>query len=245
MEKIDESFDKIINATDEESIEPEIRMVKNIVMHENEPYLKDYVLRISEKYLGGTYDASGDFTRTKRREILELDLDITNRNLKNAFSNDFFSSSDFVGVNFSKANLSQQDFSDAFLLVDHFDDADLTGTNFQDADIRFDDFRQTTLTGANFKGADWFDASGLTKDQISSLRDNGADPCPGKNHEQFDEAAFVNQHDSRYTRVRFRDFDSNEANELRDIWRHYAGPDGLCGLVFELSHQGWKKGPRS
>jgi hypothetical protein len=149
----------------------------------------------------------------------------------------FFSKSDFVDVNFTKANLSGIKFTQAFLIFDNFREANLSDTNFEGAYLRHANFSKAKLTGASLKGSDWFNAVGLDKEQILSLLPGGVELCPGENHLSFDEQAFITRYNSLYALVRYNELSEKWGNLLREVWHLYAGPDGLCGTAFKSGPQ--------
>jgi uncharacterized protein YjbI with pentapeptide repeats len=186
------------------------------------------------KYLNGTFDGSGDFVRVKRRKLIELILHFKNHDLRNVVPKTFFENADLVAVDFSRANLAGLSFDTAFMIASIFKGANLSQSNLKDVFIRFADFTGATLTAANLKGSDWFNATGFNGEQLKVTARNTVPQCPGENDKRYDEAAFIKKHDSNYTRVRFNDFSQSDANDLRAIWKGYAGASGTCASVKTL-----------
>jgi hypothetical protein len=236
LERVEASFDRIIATTEYDEVDKEIEAIRDIALQQSSNYLSNHVVRLVEKYMDGTFDASGDFTRTKRRKLVELALVVKKGDLRKAFSDGFFYKIDLVEVNFRGANLSGVGFEKAFVIWADFTDADLRDSSFEGAWIRLSDFSNAKLQGANFQGVDWFNAVGFTAETLkASKADSGTIlQCPGQNHEIYDEAAFIQKHDSLYTRFKYREFSKYTREKIHIVWKQYAGPEGLCAAARRL-----------
>jgi len=229
--RVEAALQRIADTTDEDEIDREIREVYAVASQDQSGNLQEHAMVLIQKYLEGTFDASGDFVRVKRRELVELMMKFKNYDLRKAVPKTFFSQADLVGVNFSKGNLSGLEFEGAFMITADFKGANLENANLQDAFVRYADFTGAKLSAAKLNNLDWFNAVGFTADQLSKAAPNTVVMCPGENEKRYDEAGFIKKHDSLYARVRFADFDKKNADDFRVLWAHYAGPTGACGLL--------------
>ena len=88
------------------------------------------------------------------------EIDLTNANFSKAFLfRANFSKTNLIDADFSKADLYKANFSKANLWYTDFSEADLHKANFSNADLFWANFSKTNLAGADFSEADLHEAN--------------------------------------------------------------------------------------
>jgi hypothetical protein len=116
--------------------------------------------------------------RALRRSVVEVIRTAASGKLNRFFMHGEFEGADLYGANFGGEELAEVSFQGCFLVTANFSTADLTNSSFSSADIRNADFSGAILSGVDFAEADWFNAVGFTKEQISGVRRDTLLRCP-------------------------------------------------------------------
>jgi class 3 adenylate cyclase len=171
--------------------------------------------------LGAEAVSSG--VRTVRQEVLVAIRALATRDLGDYFRDGEFEGQDLYGMNFRDAKLSGVSFKEAFLVESDFSGAVLRGANFAGCHLRNARFHGADLTGADLSGADWFNAPGLTADQLRGAK-QPLPPCP-QSTEEF----------HRYLKAHylfaFEQWEQRLQDELVAAWQEYGQPGGACEAV--------------
>lgn len=154
---------------------------------------------------------------------------IAGRNLNEILS-DEFEEKHVVEVDFTRANLSTVSFRSAFGILNTFAFADLSDVDFSNAYLRGSDFRNAKLSRAKFIGADWFNGFNLNLDQLKDVR--GMRKCPDF-YSDGTFKPFIAANDDMYMN-KFAQYGVEHQSALRANWTRYASPGGACELAEKL-----------
>lgn len=171
-----------------------------------------------------------DNTDWKYRSVHAKAIESLKVLLNNDFSHnigDELESGDFAESDFSGTNLSNLSMRNAFLVNSNFRNANLTNVDLEGADLRGALLNGAIVNHANLRKVDWFNASGLSQEQIISTISN-IEKCPGDGKDFLD--SFIKYHDSRYG-IRYDHFTEQYQMKMRNIWQRYVSHGGLCEFV--------------
>jgi uncharacterized protein YjbI with pentapeptide repeats len=175
------------------------------------------------------HDDTTDKGREIRQRALEAIKALRHNDLTSDFSGDDLTSADLVGVDLSRTSLKGVRFARGFLLRTNFAAADLTGADLSATWVRNADFGAATMAGADISEMDWFNAVGLTAEQLRSVDRSTLVPCPKDDNGQFTERGFRKRLDREYT-FKWEQFGSDR-DQLRSAWSIYGQSGGLCEQV--------------
>ena len=162
--------------------------------------------------------------RAVRIEVLKtLKLTVPGR-LGEHFEPSNLQTLDLYGMDFSHETLHHLSFRRCFLVETKFRQSDLTGASFAQAFIRNVDFTGATLDQVDFSEADWFNAVGLTANQLRRSRRDTLRECPP------DIKGMHAVLDARYI-FGFDSWDAPVQKQLIAAWRKYLRPGGLRDVV--------------
>ena len=192
---------------------------------------KDEIVRKLKKKLA--YPETRDFdtaSRAIRKALFEAILKIRGGDVHAEFSQGDLANIDLVGIDARNANLQGIDLKGAFIIGDDFAGSNLKNVNFASTNLRNARFQNTSLDGAIFADADWFNAQGLTPDQINAVDRTGLRLCPSAPGGSYSERAFIEYANSRYG-VEYAGWADEEQRSAGRFWREYMKPRGLCDVV--------------
>lgn len=152
-------------------------------------------------------------TRAMRKELIIALRKLTGDSIKPLFQAGDLEGEDLVGMDFSGLDLSGVSFREAFLIGTNFAGADLCGADFTGSWIRNVRFEGARLDGTNLTGADWFNAIGLSVQQLRSAFGQLL-ACPAN------ETGFQRVLKNRYV-YKFSSWSTQVQEELRAAWRVY------------------------
>jgi len=140
-----------------------------------------------------------------------------------------------VAVDFKNVNATGIDFSKAFLIASDFRAAKLQSADFSNAWLRNVRFQNANLDDAKFAGADWFNAAGLTMDQMQTIEPKGLKQCPRGADGKYSKLQFVAFANSNYG-VPFDGWNDEEQEDASKYWAIYVQKNGLCDFIKSLHH---------
>lgn len=158
--------------------------------------------------------------RDVRVDLMRALSELCPKDLGRHFQSGEFDGLDLLGMDFREASLKRVRFRKAFLTESRFDGCDLRGADFTGAFLRNVHFTDAVLDDADFSGADWFNAVGLTAEQLRRAKLASLAPCPDS------AAAFHDYLRSRYLYA-FESWEPRVQRELEATWRQYLAPGGL------------------
>lgn len=170
-------------------------------------------------------------TRGIRAEIFTGLAEILSRDLSAYFQDGTLETLDLYGMNFSGLRLENVSFSSTFLVAANFKGAALQGCDFSYSSLRNVDFTGATLTDVDFANADWFNASGLTAQQLSNAKKETLLPCPR------DRDSLHSYLDEVYS-FPFRAWAGNIQRQLTRTWDEYLQAGGLFETVSSWQRNG-------
>jgi hypothetical protein len=181
-------------------------------------------------------------SRPVTKALLEAIKKLRNSNLHTEFSHGELEGRDLVNVDLSNTDLRDVKFDGAFMIETDVRGADLGGSSFSKAWIRNMKFAGAKMYGTDMTDADWFNASGLSFDQIDNVKKGTVRPCPTDRGE-FNEQAFQAFLSAHYG-FPFDSWSEDVKTELRNAWQEYIKPGGLCQRVRdEMRHAQRADGP--
>jgi hypothetical protein len=170
-------------------------------------------------------------SRLVMKALIESIKKLRNSDLHSEFSHGELQEKDIVDADLSNADFRGVKFDGAFMIETDLRGADLGGASFAKALIRNIDFAGSKMYGTDMTDADWFNARGLTFDQLSNLKKGTVLPCPTIRG-AFTEAGFQ-KFLTRSYQFPFSSWSGDVQNQLRSAWNEYGKHDGLCRRVAE------------
>lgn len=161
-----------------------------------------------------------------RKAAFEAIKAIRNNSMKSDFTGGLVEA-DLVDVDLRGADLSGVNLSGSFLMGTDLRNSNLIGANFTDTNIRNVNLSGADLTNVNLTNSDWFNALGVTRDQLLSTYGNTASPCPGPASKKSPLKPFVDDLPGRYV-VPYESWPAGQREELRAAWKEYLKPGGVC-----------------
>jgi hypothetical protein len=158
-----------------------------------------------------------------RKDILRTLIQVAGCRLTDIFGRRDFEDGDLYGFDFGNSDLSGLSFKGSFLVEARFHGI-LTDANFTGVYIRNADFRGTSLSNTDFSSADWFNATGLTADQLKIARTETLIDCPP------DVKAIHRYLSGRYGSP-FDSWSAAVQEALKSTWKEYLRPGGLREVV--------------
>jgi len=162
------------------------------------------------------------------REVRKLTLDALRAcapgGLAECFQDRGLEHLDLYGMNFAGERLTGMSFQASFLVAASFQKCDLRGATFAGAWIRNGNFAEADLSGADMTDADWFNALGLTENQLRSIRPHTLLDCPA------DIPAMHHYLAARYV-YPFESWSTQIQEEIKAAWNEYLRPGGLRDLA--------------
>lgn len=162
------------------------------------------------------------------RQVRRLAMDVlkiaTRGDLGPCFPDAELETLDLYAMDFSGCVMRGVSFGECFLAASDFENANLRKASFRSAWIRNVRFAGADLADADFTDADWFNAAGLTEDQLASVRPSTLSPCPP------DVQALRRVLSARYGR-QSESWDTEIREQLQQAWQEYLRPGGLRDLV--------------
>lgn len=134
---------------------------------------------------------------------------------------------DLYGFDFSGADLHNVSFRGAFLVEADFLEAKLDEANLTRCYVRNARFSRASLAGTNLTDVDWFNAVGLTAEQLAAARRDTVQACPR------DEGMIEAYLRSKYG-FPMESWEPRLQEQLRSAWREYLAPGGLCSVIPRL-----------
>jgi hypothetical protein len=144
--------------------------------------------------------------------------------LKACFEDGDLEHLDLYGMDFTSQELSSLSFRGSFLVEADLGWSNLAHTSFAGAYIRNANFTHADLSGVDFTDADWFNALGLTQDQLAHVRKNTLMNCPATVAEMH---AYLEKHYG----FPFESWSGRVRNQLTTTWSEYLKPGGLREFV--------------
>lgn len=114
--------------------------------------------------------------RSVRRAALEAIREIRNGDIEQDFLDGSLEAADLVSVLLANTSLRNVSFKKLFLIQTDFRGANLSGSNFSNSFIRNVKFHDAKLENAVLANADWFNALGISENQLRSVKNPL--PCP-------------------------------------------------------------------
>jgi hypothetical protein len=167
--------------------------------------------------------------RGLRKAFVEAIKTLAVKDLGDYFRDGSLCSLDLVRLDLRGKRLRSVRFDRAFLLETDFSGADLAEASFVGCYIRNVNFADANLEGVDFSHADWFNARGLTKEQLRCARRETLLPCPGGR-------TGCKQYLARNYVYKFNDYEERIQKQLTATWAVYQKPGGLCEAVSSWSH---------
>jgi serine/threonine protein kinase len=162
------------------------------------------------------------------REIRKLGLELlrlaSRNNLRLCLQPKDFEYLDLWNMNFSRLNLSGFSFERCFCVETSFEGCDLSHAVFRETSIRNVNFAGADLSGGDFTGADWFNAIGLTENQLRTIRPETLMECPG------DEALLRDYLDTSYG-FPLGSWSDQVREQILGAWKEYLRPGGVRDFV--------------
>ena len=167
------------------------------------------------------------------RKVRRLTLDVlktaTAGDLSFCFKDGELEDLDLFAMNFSGARLAGISFERCFLVEANCRRSNLAGSSFAGAFVRNVDFSEADLSGADLTDIDWFNALGLTANQLERVQMETLGVCPP------DVGAMHRVLDARYG-FPFDSWSTQVQGQLRTTWADYLQPGGLKDII-----AGWKR----
>jgi Pentapeptide repeats (9 copies) len=162
--------------------------------------------------------------RELRNSVLSLLKQAAEGRLCQCFKETDLEGLDLYGMDFAGADLTGLSLRRGFLVGSVFRESSLAEASFAGASIRNVDFKNADLAGVDFTDADWFNASGLTEEQLVAARRETLRPCPED---------LGPMHDYLLARYRFpfESWSGAVQEQLQSAWAQYLCPGGLAGIV--------------
>ena len=162
------------------------------------------------------------------REVRRLTLNVlrmsASAGLAECFKDGEFEHLDLYGMNFAGERLAGISFKASFLVASSFQECDLSAATFAGSWIRNVNFAGAVLSGADMTDADWFNALGLTENQLRSVQSRTLLDCPP------DIPAMHHYLDTRYG-YPFESWSTQIQKQLQAAWNECLRPGGLRDLV--------------
>jgi hypothetical protein len=162
--------------------------------------------------------------RELRKSVLSLLKDATDSHLCQCFKETDLEGLDLYGMDFAGADLTGLSFRRSFLVESVFRESLLAQASFRSAFLRNVNFENAHLTGVDFTDADWFNASGLTEQQLAAARRETLRACP-ENADQ------MHKHLSARYGFPFESWSGAVRKQLQTTWAEYLRPGGLAQTV--------------
>jgi hypothetical protein len=233
-DKAPADFEKLeaqINLSNSHSSENAIAAMLGIALVSEDTSEREAIAAIFKEKLKHQPTRNFDSTaRGIRRSLMQALIKIRKFNVRDDFLGGELSNSDLVAMDFKNVDARGVDFSRSILLASDFRGADLRGANFSSAGLRSVQFRNADLRGAVFAGADWFNAIGLSKEQMQTIEITGMKACPTGSDGEYSKDSFIEAADSTYA-VSFRQWSESEQAETSKSWAEYSRAGGLCDFV--------------
>jgi serine/threonine protein kinase len=182
--------------------------------------MRDLILYVPEPKSGIVSPA----VRETRRLALELLRLASRDNLLVYLQPDDLKYLDLWNMDFSRLKLTGFRFDRSFLIETSFEGSDLTHDAFTGAWIRNVNFTNADLAEVDFTDADWFNALGLTKKQLRSVRLETLMPCPAT------EVRLREYLDNAYD-VSIGAWSDRVREQIIAAWTEYLQPHGLRDFV--------------
>jgi len=199
-----------------------IREIDGYVVGLNGDLKQQAIVRLANLIFKELQDSEDiDRYRTKKSLLFDLLRKLNGAEMAALFTGDVLADADLYGLDFSNLNLRGVSFRDSNLIAAKFEGAILDGGDFTKALIRNVHFANASLRNVVFTEADWFNAIGLTKDQLAQCKRSTLQPCP-KDH-----AGFMKYLKKTYA-YPFEEWESELQKELRSTWAVYSTKGGLC-----------------
>jgi uncharacterized protein YjbI with pentapeptide repeats len=177
----------------------------------------------------GALRTTGHIERELNLELIAALNTLTDYDLHQVLANQLAKSkAELVEVDFSGANLRGVNFSDLFMIVSNFRNTDLTGADLSDTLLRGSDFKGATLTKTAMESADWFNTFNIEKPQFEQLSGSVLQ-CP-QSYADLSFKPFMDAVNSRYG-ISYENYSHSHQQELKEQWRKYGAPGGLCELA--------------
>jgi hypothetical protein len=185
--KLDSTVERIAVRLGFEKSEPDVLSaideLKQYARRSSSPRITDQVAKQLRPLVLSHSDTTSKARQIRKAAIEAIKIIRENR-MRLDFS-DGLIEADLPEVDLSGADLSGVNLSGSFLMGSDFAHSSLIGANLSDADLRNVNFAGADLTNTNLSNADWFNALGLTRDQIYSTWDGSAPPCPDLHQKNF------------------------------------------------------------
>ncbi|PWU05840.1 MAG: hypothetical protein C5B51_13660 [Terriglobia bacterium] len=192
--------------------------------------LKDLLLTVPESGVTGAI-------RDTRKAILALVRTIIHNKFSDCFEKNDLEHLDLYQMDFSEADLRRFSFAQSFLVQSSFRASRLVEASFAGAFIRNVDFAGADLADADFTDADWFNALGLTQEQLGRARRDSLRECPA------DEPGMHIHLSARYE-FPFDSWSTQVRRQLEGAWKEYLRPGGLKDAVLKWHRGSSRKGQR-
>ena len=228
LDRIDQSVQIVTAAINQDTVRNQLLKIEALV--EVDPSSKQYAINAIKDYFNGTFDASGNASRAKRRRLIESIKRLSDGDLASQFPGATMVSADIVRADLSEADLSHINFTEAFLIETSFRSSNLNGASFLNGWIRNVDLFRATVVDTDFTGADWFNALGLKPSQFESAKRGTIAPCPSSEDPVAPFAGFHEYLGANYA-FEFETWAKPIQDDLLAAWEEYSSPGGLCDLA--------------
>lgn len=215
-----------------------VRALKEYALKEKSVECTTWVVLEIKPLLSDMTTKGDGFARRLRAEIINALRAITGSDLKREFQGDELEGADLVEVDFRGADLARVRFRRTFLAGTDFGNASLAGAILTQAYLRNVKLAGADITGSDLTQADWFNAVGLTADQLGTAKRDSIASCPRDRLGRYSGTGFRQYFRDTYE-TKFSDLATKEQRELRAAWQLYGSAHGLCALV-----RGWGDGRR-
>lgn len=179
----------------------------------DDPRREKATVQLCRLVLGLESGAEKPDGRAGRSRLFSAIKALATRRLGDYFHDRELEQADLVGIDFGDSDLSGVSFRKAFLIMSDFSKANLRGADFSVSQIRNVQFAGADLAGANLADADWFNALGLTREQLSIAR-RPLLRCP-RSTDEFHQ--FLSDHYD----YPFRSWPQEVQQQLLDAWQEY------------------------
>jgi len=173
-------------------------------------------------------ETDGSIVTGSSRETRKLALELIKLSkpgdLKDCFEEGDLQHLDLYGMDFAGQQLAGLNFRGSFLVEADFRESNLARACFAGACIRNVNFTKADLSEADFTDADWFNALGLTQDQLARARQDALADCPTTDAEMH---AYLEKH---YV-LPFESWSGRVRHQLTATWNEYLKPGGLRDFV--------------
>lgn len=204
-----------------------LAQLESNVLASNSPTLRRFAARgIADLLL--TYHAERRGTLAQRE--LRSELMSSLRRLKVGDLNSYFSEKQLRGLDLffmdlSGENLRGVSFERTNFIQSKLIGATLDGAVFRGSYLRHADFSNATVREVDFTDSDWFNAIGLTRAQLKTVKVRSLSPCPGRTTDAFRE-----YFDARYA-VDFDKLVPSLQQQILSAWASYLKREGACAFV--------------